>query len=147
MYLFSRLTMISLLAALAGCTDPLISIPGGKLKGNVSPAPAAWSPVPDVVQVEFRPEDPYSINIWAVVAGDNLYIATRDAKWVPYAEKNSNVRIRVNDTIYEVTAQRVTDESEALMVSKAYGAKYDYEMFFEESLANTDIFRLAKKGV
>ena len=47
---------------LAACTDPVVVIPGGQLSGVVAEAPERWTSVADVVQLETRPSDPYSVN-------------------------------------------------------------------------------------
>lgn len=137
-----RLLLTLLLAfTVTACTDPIIGVPGGKLKGTETPVPDRWGTVPDVVQVEMRPDDPYSINIWAVVSNNTLYIATREAKWLNYLKDDENVRVRMDTSIYELTAIEVTDEDEKLTVGQAYVSKYDYEMDAED-LSVAQVFRL-----
>jgi hypothetical protein len=121
------LTLTSLLL-LAACTDPLIGVPGGKLKGELSPLPDAWSSVPDVIQVEFRPSNPYSINIWAVVDGGNIHVATTETKWVPFLEANNLVTVRIDGKLFELQAQKVDIEKDAMSLAAAYTTKYEYEM-------------------
>lgn len=125
--MFKWLALTSLLF-LTACTDPFISVPGGQLKGEPSPLPESWSSVPDVIQVEFRPTDPYSINIWAVVDAGNIHIATAESKWVPFLKANSLVTVRIDGKLYELQAQKLKNEDEAMSIAAAYTAKYDYEM-------------------
>jgi len=125
--MFKWLALSSLLF-LTACTDPFIGVPGGKLKGEPSPLPASWSSVPDVIQVEFRPSNPYSINIWAVVDGGNIHVATTATKWVPFIEANNQVTVRIDGKLYEMLALKVDTEEDAMSVAAAYTAKYDYEM-------------------
>jgi hypothetical protein len=125
--MFKWLALTSLLL-LAACTDPIIGVPGGKLKGELSPLPDTWSSVPDVIQVEFRPSDPYSINIWAVVDGGNIHLATTETKWVPFLEANNLVTVRIEGKLYELQAQKLDSEEGAMSLAAAYIAKYEYEM-------------------
>ena len=119
---------LSSLLFLTACTDPFIGVPGGQLKGEPSPLPESWSSVPDVIQVEFRPSDPYSINIWAVVDGGNIHVATAESKWIPFLEANNLVTVRIDGKLYELQAQKVDSEEDAMSVAAAYTSKYDYEM-------------------
>ena len=125
--MYKWLALLCLLL-LSGCIDPVIGVPGGKLKGQVSPVQDAWSSVPDVIQLEVRPTDPYSVNIWAVVDGGNIHVATADAKWVPFIQANNNVRVRVEGKVYELQAQIVDSEEAVISLTKAYADKYEYTM-------------------
>ena len=116
---------------LAGC-GPLVMIPGGELSGEVKPPPSDWSFTDEIdnVQLETRPEDPYSVNVWAVAANDAIYIASgdgADAGWAKNIAEDSRVRLRVGDDIYEMKAEQTTDEAEldAFLVSAQ--EKYDFE--------------------
>jgi hypothetical protein len=114
-----------------GC-GPLVMIPGGSLSGDVQPAPADWSFTDEVetVQLETRPSDPYSVNVWGVGVGDIFYIASGrgvDAAWAEHIEANPNVRLRVGDAIYELDATRTSDPAELDAFLVAAKAKYDFE--------------------
>ena len=130
---------------LSGCADPIINIPGGKLSGEVTPAPATWAGLPDVVQLEMRPTDPYSINIWAVVSNNAVYVATQDARWLPFIRSDASVRLRIDKQIYELNATEVTDREEKTAVGKVYTEKYDYDLNAED-LAKASVFRLNGPG-
>lgn len=112
---------------ITGCSDPIVMIPGGKLKGEITPVPESWSSVPDVVQLEVQPSDPYSLNIWAVVAAGKLHVATRAAKWVPMLAEDSNVRVRIDGKLYELTARKLTTVGDLEIAAKAYLEKYDLD--------------------
>jgi hypothetical protein len=114
-----------------GC-GPLVMIPGGSLSGDVQPVPADWSFTDEVetVQLETRPSDPYSVNVWGVGVGDIFYIASGrgvDAAWAEHIEANPNVRLRVGDAIYELDATRTSDPAELDAFLVAAKAKYDFE--------------------
>jgi hypothetical protein len=107
-------------------------IPGGSLSGDVQPVPADWSFTDEVetVQLETRPDDPYSVNVWGVGVGDTFYIASGrgiDAAWAEHIEANPNVRLRVGDAIYELAAARTTDPAELDAFLAAAKQKYDFE--------------------
>lgn len=124
--MFVSFTLVVLLAGCGG--EPLWMIPGGKLAGEVSEPPPQWN-VPDVIQVETRPGDPYSINIWAVGIGSDLYIATSGdgTNWSGYLSDEPNVHVRVGDKLHALTAVTVTDPDERARVSAAYVSKYEVD--------------------
>lgn len=122
---------ILLLGGAAGglaCSGPFLLLPGGELEGPVAETPGDWAFTDEVstVQVETRPSDPYSINIWAVGVGDQLYLhagANRTA-WVENLEQDPNVRVAIEGTLYELAASRVEDAAEFARFADAYEAKY-----------------------
>jgi hypothetical protein len=120
-----------LVTMLAGCGDPISMLPGGALDGEVAPSPADWTSAANVetIQVEFRPEDPYSHNIWAVGIGDDLYIATGGdgTRWTPFIAADPRVRARIGSTLYELTAAAVTDPAERDRVATEYSKKYEID--------------------
>ncbi len=135
--------LIVIISLLASCTDPIVMVPGGKLKGLVTPAPSTWSEVPGVVQLEVQPSDPYSLNIWAVVSNGNLHVATRAAKWVPMLEASREVRVKIDGKIYELRADRLTESAELENVAKAYMNKYELE---EPMQPETSVYRLKARS-
>ncbi|MCP5040560.1 MAG: nitroreductase family deazaflavin-dependent oxidoreductase, partial [bacterium] len=66
-----------------------------------------------MIQLETNPEDPYSVNIAYTVVDDQLYIYAGDTRtqWVENMEADPRVRFRLDDTIYELRAERVTDRN------------------------------------
>ncbi len=119
------------LALLVGCGSPLITLPGGALDGVATPVPADWSNLAnvDTIQVEFRPKDPYSHNIWGVGLERDLYIATSadGTRWTPFLADDPRVRARVGTALYDLLAVNVTDAAERTRVADAYGRKYELE--------------------
>ena len=125
-----RLVSVLMLTLLVGCGNPIMILPGGALSGTPTAAPADWSSAADVktIQVEFRPADPYSHNIWGVGLGPDLYIATsaKGTRWTPFVAEDPNVRVRVvGDALYELKAVPVSDAAERARVADAYSLKYD----------------------
>ena len=107
----------ALLCAVLLCAcRPFLLLPGGKLDGPVKPTPASFA-LPgnrDTIQLETRPEDPYSVNISGAVVDGNLYVSAGDTLtgWAKNVEANPLVRARVEGNVYELRARRVTDRAE-----------------------------------
>ncbi len=137
------LALIAILAV-GGC-GPLVMIPGGALSGTVEPVPDDWSFTDEVdtVQLETRPDDPYSVNIWGVGIGERFYVAAGDAgsAWAGHLQADPRVRLRVGESIYELTAVPVRDEPEREAFLAGVKQKYDFEPD-DEQRANSLLFRL-----
>jgi hypothetical protein len=115
-------------ACFAGCAGPCLVLPGGALEGPTVATPDGWAFTDDVktVQLETKPSDPYSVNIWVVALGDHLYVhagASRST-WVENLEADPEVRLRVDDAIYELAASRVEGQEEFDRFADAYERKY-----------------------
>jgi hypothetical protein len=85
--------------------------------------------VPETVQLETRPAKPYSVNIWALAVGRHLYVATsaEGTTWSSFIENDPKVRVRMDESIYELTATSVFDLDERRRVAAAYVTKYDVD--------------------
>ena len=115
----------------SGCR-PLVMIPGGELSGTVKPAPSDWSFTDDVetFQLETRPDDPYSVNVWGIGVGDAFYVASgrgASAAWAKHIAEDPRVRLRVGDDIYELAAVRTGDAAELEAFLAVARQKYDFE--------------------
>ena len=124
-----RVFLLGVMAlALIAC-DPIGPIPGGALSGEPAAAPEDWTNVAreKTVQVQTRPANPYSINIWGVAVGHDFYIAAarETNRWAKYIETDPDVRLRIGTTLYDLRAVRVTDTAELARVQSAYETKYD----------------------
>ena len=111
------------LLGLTAC-EPLIMLPGGRLSGEVSPPPATWGFTDDiqVVQLETRPDEPYSVNIAYTQLDGALYVNAGDTetRWVQHMESNPLVRLRISGELYELRAERVTDPAEIAGFGEAW---------------------------
>ena len=98
------------------CGGPFAVFPGGALEGPVKPAPPSFTFAHDAgtIQLETGGQEPYSVNIACAVVGDRLYLSAGDTKtrWVENMEANPLVRLRINGEVYELRAERVTDDGE-----------------------------------
>lgn len=141
----SRLVLLALLPISVAC-GPLWMLPGGRLSGEVSPAPGDWafSEAIKTVQLETRPQDPYSVNVWGAGIGDRFYLASGsggDARWAQYIEEDPEVRLRVGNILYELRAVRVDDDAERESFLSALERKYDWQPDGNEG-ENAWLFRL-----
>ena len=129
---------------LAGCDKPFGFIPGRELDGNEVPPPQDWTEIDRVptVQLEFRPDKPYSINIWAVGIGSDMYIATNEdgTRWTEYLQQTPMVRVRVRESIYPLNAVRILDPAEHQSVTEAFVAKYNLDE--DNWVVSGQVFRL-----
>jgi hypothetical protein len=106
-----------------GCR-PFLVIPGGKLDGPVKPAPASFAFAANgaTIQLETRPEDPYSVNVTSAIVGDGLYVSAGNSRsrWVQNIEVTPLVRARVAGDVYELRARRVVDAAEMDAFAEAW---------------------------
>lgn len=140
-----RWLLAALGLALCGCSEPWGPLAGGELSGQPLPAPAAWEAVPRTVQLETRPTDPYSVNLWAVQAGEALYVAgDQDGKrWISHVRADGNVRLRIESAVYALAAVEVDGADERRQVAAAFARKYrDDDDEGADFMANDAIFRL-----
>ena len=141
--------LAALLAAglLAGC-GPVVMLPGGELSGTVRDVPESWAFTDDVdtVQLETRPDDPYSVNIWCVRVGDALFVGgSRESTWTRNVAANPNVRLRIGETLYLLRAVESTSDEDAEGFLAATAAKYDREI--DPALrAEAVLFRLTPRS-
>ena len=112
------------LFVLGGCNGPFILLPGGQLDGTLEPTPKSWDFVGayGTFQLETQPRDPYSVNIAYTVIDGQMYINAGDSEtqWVKNIAADSNVRVRLDQKLYDVRAERVTDRATLQAFSKAW---------------------------
>lgn len=139
-----RISILWAVALATGCGGPFMMIPGGALSGPVQPAPTDWafSNAHETVQLETRPADPYSVNIWGVAIGDHFFIAgSVESTWVSHIAADPAVRLRIDGVIYELAATPTNDEGELDAFLVAVKKKYDWEPDAEQR-AGATLFRL-----
>ncbi len=133
----SPLVLSLVLVLSVGC-EPFMMFAGGELAGTPKPVPRDWrfSDAYEEVQLETRPEDPYSVNIWGVSVGRRFLIASgrgMENAWAQHIEANPNVRLRIGDDIFELRAVRTDDGMDRRMFLSAAQRKYDLEPDEEEA--------------
>lgn len=142
--------LILLSALILVSCEPMGPLPGGQLSGEVKAIPDNWSAYREVeiLQLETRPDNPYSLNIWGVGLGKDYYVASGgggESSWVDHIIDNPEVRLRIDNNIFELKAVRVTDEEELGLVLKRYKEKYDMEAQGEDA-AQAWLFRLDRRS-
>lgn len=141
------LTLLSIFTAL-GCNGPFAVVPGGRLGGDVRPVPSDWVFAGDygTIQLETRPEEPYSVNIAYTVIDGRVYINAGDTEtqWVKNLTADPLVRMRMEGVLYELRAERVSDSVE---ISKFGEAWTDQSMFRRDPVALDEvwIYRLVSR--
>jgi hypothetical protein len=130
---------------LLGC-GPIVMLPGGALSGDVTPNPTNWefTEEVDTFQLETRPSDPYSVNIWAIAIEDTMYIVAGggpDTTWASHIKDDPQVRLRVGDALYELTAVESNTNSERDLFLAAAKKKYDFDPDGEDT-AKAVLYRL-----
>ena len=97
----------SVLLVGVGCGGPFLVFPGNQLRGEVVSEPVDdWSFVTDLfVDLEVRPEDPYSVELNYIVKDGKLYIDPAEGRtWLDYIRADPRVRARFGGRIYPLTA-------------------------------------------
>ena len=117
------IAFLSLFVVLA-CNGPVGLMSGGVLAGDSKPAPSDWVFAGDngTVQLETRPEDPYSVNVAYTVVDGSIYFNAGDTetRWVENITRNPLVRLRMHGDLYDLRAERVTDAAEIAAFAKAW---------------------------
>ena len=120
----NRLVALLLGMLALACNGPLGVLPGGELAGESRSTPPDWTGVQKAgtVQLETRPEEPYSVNISYRVVDGRLYINAGDTEteWVKHIAANPDVRLRMDGVLYALRAQRVNDRAEIARFGKAW---------------------------
>ena len=104
---FHKTTGFFTLLILAACGGPVFMLPAGALKGEVvATAPPNWSFASDrFIDLETRPEDPYSVALNYVVKDGELFIDPAEGRtWFDHLRANPNVRVRLGGKIYPAKA-------------------------------------------
>ncbi len=95
------------LALQTACGGPFLVFPGGELAGEVVSEPVDdWSFANDrFVDLETRPEDPYSVELNYIVRDGKLYIDPAEGRrWLDHIRADPRVRVRFGDRLYPGTA-------------------------------------------
>jgi hypothetical protein len=121
---FLLLQLLLLVLGAVGCDGPFVVFPGGRIDGEVRPAPPTWGDDGEYgfAQLETRPGDPYSVNIAYTIHSGALYVNAGDTEtqWVKNMTADPNVRLRIDGTLYALTALRVQDEAEIARFGEAW---------------------------
>jgi hypothetical protein len=127
----SSLVLLALLVAL-GCVPPSDSRPGLWLSGSASELPDDWSFTDAHREIALEVSPPYllahSVTIWCVSLDGQLYVAARspdDKRWPGWVASDPDVRLGIDDRLYETRLAMLGSEDEIERVYAAYAAKYE----------------------
>ncbi len=122
--IFSGITIV------AAC-GPMGPVPGGAIDGESIPAPQSWaaSDAVKVISLETNPEQPYSVNIWAVGIDPFLYVGASDSDstWAQNIQADDRVRVRIGDATYDLKGTRLDDPATQAVVRQAFIRKYEMD--------------------
>ena len=110
-----RLALLLGLLITAGCGGPFLVFPGAELRGEVVTEPVEdWSFVTDrFVDLETRPQDPYSVELNYFVRDGKLYIDPAEGRrWLDYLRADPRVRVRFSEKVYPLKAVLVGQPGE-----------------------------------
>jgi hypothetical protein len=99
--------LVVVLALLAACGGPVLIFPGGALEGEVVQEPVTdWSFVDDLfVDLETRPEQPYSVELNYFVREGKLYVDPAEGRrWLDHIRADPRVRVRFGGKVYPLEA-------------------------------------------
>lgn len=134
---------LALLVLLGGCE--YIPFSSGQLQGTAAPVPTSWTEVasPNVIELETNPAAPYSVKLWIIGDGPNLYVhaGANRATWVEHMETDPRVRVLIDEALYELRGERVTTQAEFDAFSDLYETKYGNRPR-NENVAEAYLFRL-----
>jgi hypothetical protein len=101
---------LGVIVLLTACQNPVLTFSGGKLRGIETHATCFdFARDHQFLQLEVRPDDPYSVILRVVMRGDQLYIdAAENRRWHQYMKSDQQVRIKLGDNIYRASAIEVT---------------------------------------
>lgn len=107
--------LFMLVLSLSGCGGPVLMIPGGALSGEVVTTPVEdWSFVDSTfLDLETRPDDPYSVELNYFVVDGQLYIDPAEGReWFEHLRADPLVRVRFDGKIYPLRAVLVGQPGE-----------------------------------
>ena len=129
---------------LGGCA--YVPLASGGLQGTTAAPPAEWGSQGEVkiVQLETRPADPYTVNLWMVAIDSNIYVYAggKHARWGQHIDADPNVRLRIGDNVYALRAQRVNDDEEFQKFAAGWFAKYSSDRR-DDNPRDTYLYRLS----
>jgi len=126
-------------------------MPGIFIGGNQADAPQSWEDTSKTheIKLEVKGTIPRVVIVWVVQVDGVLHVVgAKDSVWVKRIGQLSNVRMRLGDNTYSLTANLVTSNWEPIL--EAYTNKYreDYPDIvnsfptIEDAAATTAVFRL-----
>lgn len=129
----SRALVLCGLAAALLAFGPCGPIPGGRLSGPDTAAPAGGWAIADTVPrcaVEVRPESPHSVTVNCMSWQGRLFVSCSECEpktWSGYAVEDPRGRVRIGDAVYPVSLRRIVEPAELDVVWQARARKLGEE--------------------
>lgn len=142
----TRRIAIALVLLTLGACEPEDRRPGLWLSGEVAPAPEDWAFVNDAQEVLLETRTwygiPHSVTVVIAEADGEVFVPSIYDEDVPFPgtkrwnaniARDPNVRLKVGETIYEMTARPAGNDAERQEGLEALAAKYDFWRKVEEN--------------
>lgn len=122
-------------AAVSACFAPSDRRPGTALRGErVETLPEDWSFSDAHGEIHVQVATPYwiphSVTVWCASVDGDLYLGARDPeskRWPGWVDAHPEVRLEIDDTLYDVRLEPVDDEALLARVRAAYARKYQLD--------------------
>lgn len=103
--------VLLLILLLSGCRTAFLTIPGGELRGEeVRVSSFSFAVEFSILQLEVRPENPYSVRLRVLMNEGNLYIdAAKSRRWHRFLAADPNVRVKLGSKVYPASVTLITD--------------------------------------
>ncbi len=115
------------------------------MSGTVSDEPPDWSRVGTTVELQIRPDDPWSLRAYAIPHRGELYVPSFFAerrRWVPVALGDARALVRIGDRLFPRKIERIEDASLRSELIVAMAEHHGYEPEGVIGLDTTWYFRL-----
>jgi hypothetical protein len=127
-----KIFAILLIVFAFGCA-PRDESPGTRLGGSDAASPTDFAFVQDTEVIQLEAQGmliPRVVNIWAVGFDNAMYVwSDPGSGWSQRVHKRPDeVRVRIGDRVYKVSATEVSDASEMERVGAAFQTKYADEI-------------------
>ena len=99
------------------------------MSGALSDEPPDWGRVGPTVELQIRPEDPWSLRAYAIPCRGALYVPSFFAEsrgWVPVALADPRVLVRLDGRLFPRRIERVTDPTLRSELVAAMAERHGY---------------------
>lgn len=136
-----------IVAMVSACS--YVPFSGGSLDGVPTEALTDWRTLAeiDIIQLETRPEDPYSVKLWVIAQEHHLYVYAGDnySQWAQNIDANPKVRLQADNALFALDAARVTNQDEFRAFADTWLDKYGSDRR-EANVADVYLYRLVEAG-
>ncbi|MBD3648147.1 MAG: DUF2255 family protein [Pseudomonadales bacterium] len=127
-----RSVILMLSVILLTACEPSGQRPGVMLSGEESPVPENWQFTDEYKEIAIQVSTPWlvphAVTIWCAQVDGQLYVAAsapETKNWPGWVVDDPNVRLKIDDRVYNVTLDQLNNPDEIARVQAAYAAKYD----------------------